>query len=101
MIKLALVTNVSLGTLSHFAVTAVNSINGVSTVTHPVTVGMKLHVIGRLVNVLMVCVRQVLMATLVVMNVSLDDMVSIVKTSVVAVLMENHVNQPMERVLVV
>ena len=100
-IKLAPVTNVFLGTLFHFAVTAVNSINGVSTVTNPVTVGMKSRVIGRLVNVLMVCVRLVLMVTLAVMNVSLGDMVSIVKTSVVAVSMENHVNQPMEHVLVV
>ena len=94
-------TNVFLGTLFHFAVIAVNSINGESIVTHPATVEMRSHVIGRLVNVLMVCVRLVLMVTLAVMNVSLGDMVLIVETSVVAASMENHVNQPMELVLVV
>ena len=43
---------------------------------------MKSLVIGRLVNVLMVCVKLVSMATLVVTNVNQEDMVLIVKMSV-------------------
>ena len=69
-------------TLFHFAVRAVNSINGESIVTHPATVEMRSHVIGRLVYVPMVCVKLVLMVTLAVMNVSLGGMVSIVKMNV-------------------
>ena len=78
-------TNVFLGILFHSAVTVVNSINGVSIVTRPVIVGMQSPAIGSLVNVLMVCVKLVSMVTLAVTNVSLDDMVSIVKMSVEAV----------------
>ena len=43
---------------------------------------MKSLVIGRLVNVLMACVKLVSMATLVVTNVNQEDMVLIVKMSV-------------------
>ena len=78
-------TNVFLDILFHFAVRAVNSINGVSIVTRPVIVGMQSPANGKLVNVLMVCVKLVSMVTLAVTNVSLDDMVSIVKMSVEAV----------------
>lgn len=72
---LALVMSVSLDTFFLFAVKAVNSINGVSTVMLHVTVEVKLHVIGRLANVLMVCVKLVSMVTLAVMNVNSGDMV--------------------------
>ena len=75
-------TNVFLVTLFHFAVRAVNSINGESIVTHPATVEMRSHVIGRLVNVPMVCVKLVLTVTHAMMNVSLGGMVSIVKMNV-------------------
>ena len=78
-------TNVFLGILFHSAVTVVNSINGVSIVTRPVIVGMQSPANGKLVNVLMVCVKLVSMVTLAVTNVSLDDMVSIVKMSAEAV----------------
>ena len=66
-----------------------------------VIVAMKFHVIGKLVNVLMACVKLVLMGTLAVTNVNRVDMASIVKTNVGVVWMENHANQPMELVRVV
>ena len=78
-------TNVFLDILFHSAVTVVNSINGVSIVTRPVIVGMQSPANGKLVNVLMVCVKLVSMVTLAVTNVSLDDMVSIAKMSAEAV----------------
>ena len=65
-----------------FAVTAANSINGALIVTLLAIVVMKSLVIGRLVNVLMACVKLVSMATLVVTNVNQEDMVLIVKMSV-------------------
>ena len=67
-------TSASSGTRFLFAVKAVNLTNGVSTVMLLVIVAMKFHVIGKLVNVLMACVKLVLMVTLAATNVNQVDM---------------------------
>ena len=90
-----------MGTPCLFAVRAVNSINGVSIATLPAIVAMKLRVIGRLANVLMVCVKLVSMAELAVTNANQEDTALIVKMNAEVVWMEKRVNQPMVRVQVV